>query len=414
MPIPFPASRRKENPLPKLENEWRARFSRRLALRSLAGLLAGSPLLRAQLDPFRDHSRIPSLNELLTAFDFEPAAFAHVPRDVYDFMMGSGDDESTFRRNRRAFDWVSLVPRGIADVTSIDTSIELFGQKMRYPILVAPTSQQGPLHPEGEMGMHKGSAAANTTMIVSSAASNPVDRIAAASPGPLWFQLYRLDELDDTLERMGRAEAAGCKAIAFTVDGPFGPYRERVLHDRHLASPAEPDAAAGQRSRTRQETRINYGLGKGQLFDWKLVDTLKAATKLPFLLKGLQTHEDAAIALEHGVDGIIVSNHGGRRIGHGCSTLEALPEIVETVKDKIPVLIDSGFRRGSDVLKALAMGAKAVCLGRAPRWGLAGYGPVGVQRVLEIVQSELVLAMADTGRASIGAIDRSLVKVDFA
>lgn len=376
-------------------------------------MLAGSPLLRAQVDPFRDHSRIPSLNELLTAFDFEPAAFAHVPRDVYDFMMGSSDDESTFRRNRQVFDWVTLVPRGIADVSSIDTSIELFGQKMRFPILVAPTSQQGPLHPEGEMGMHKGAAAANTTMIVSSAASNPIDRIAAASPGPLWFQLYRLDDIDSTLERMGRAEAAGCKVIAFTVDGPFGPYRERVLHDRHLSS-TETGATPGDRSRTRQGTRINYGLGKGQVFDWKLVDTLKAATKLPFLLKGLQTHEDAAIALEHGVDGIIVSNHGARRVGHGCATLEALPEIVETVKDKIPVLIDSGFRRGSDVLKALAMGAKAVCLGRVPRWGLAGYGPVGVQRILEIVQSELVIAMADTGQASIAAIDRNLVKVDFA
>src|SRR5260370_23380 len=129
--------------MPDLEHQWRNRFSRRAALRQLAGLVAGSPLLRAQLDPFRDHSRIPGLNELLTAFDFEPAAFAHVPRDVYDFMMGSGDDESTFRRNRRVFDWVTLVPKGIADVSSINTSIELFGQKMNFPILVAPTSQQG-------------------------------------------------------------------------------------------------------------------------------------------------------------------------------------------------------------------------------------------------------------------------------
>ena len=396
-----------------LERKWRNGFSRRAALSRLAGLAAGSPLLRAQLDPFRDHSRIAGLNELLTAFDFEPAAFAHVPRDVYDFMMGSSDDESTFRRNRQVFDWVTLVPRGIADVSSINTGTELFGQKMNFPILVAPTSQQGPLHPEGEMGMHKGAAAANTTMIVSSAASNPIDRIAAASAGPLWFQLYRLDTIEDTLERVGRAEAAGCRAIAFTVDGPFGPYRERVIHDRHLSSTGDADASLGQRSRARDGSRLNYGLGKGQAFDWKLVDTIKAAAKVPFLLKGLQTAEDAALALQHGVDGIVVSNHGGRRVGHCTSTLEALPEIVDVVKGRIPVLIDSGFRRGSDILKALAMGAKAVCLGRAPRWGLAGYGPAGVERVLAIVQSELVLAMAATGRSSIDSIDRSLVRVDF-
>jgi isopentenyl diphosphate isomerase/L-lactate dehydrogenase-like FMN-dependent dehydrogenase len=398
----------------KIESRWRGCFSRRAALRSLAGMLAGSPLLRGQLDPFRDHSRVAGLNELLTAFDFEPAAFAHVPRDVYDFMMGSSDDESTFRRNRQAFDWVSLVPKGIADVSSIDTSTELFGQKMSFPILVAPTSAQGPLHPEGEMGMHKGAAAANTIMIVSSAATYTLDKIAAASPGPLWFQLYRLDTIEDTLERVGRAEAAGCKAVAMTVDGPFGPYRERVMHDRHIAGTSQSEGSSASSARARDGSRVNYGLGKGQVFDWKLVDTVKSATKVPFLLKGLQTAEDAKIALEHGVDGIIVSNHGARRVGHGTSTLEALPEVVDVVKGRIPVLIDSGFRRGSDVLKALAMGAKAVCLGRVPRWGLAGYGPAGAQRILEIVQAELVLAMANTGRPTLNSIDRSLVKVDFA
>jgi isopentenyl diphosphate isomerase/L-lactate dehydrogenase-like FMN-dependent dehydrogenase len=377
-------------------------------------MLAGSPLLRGQLDPFRDHSRIGALNEMLTAFDFEPAAFAHVPRDVYDFMMGSSDDESTFRRNRRVFDWVTLVPRGVADVSSINTSIELFGQKMKYPILVAPTSLQGALHPEGEMGMHKGAAAANTTMIVSSAASNPVDKIGAASPGPLWFQLYRQETIEDTLDRVGRAEAAGCKAVAFTVDGPFGPLRERVLHDKHIASGPSEGGGASRRGRRADIAHMNYGLGPGQLFDWKVVDAVKGGTKLPVLLKGLQTAEDSRIALQHGVDGIVVSNHGGRRVGHGISTMEALPEIVDVVRGRIPVLIDGGFRRGSDVLKALGMGANAVCLGRVPRWGLAGYGPAGAQRILEIVQQELVMAMAVTGRPSIDSIDRSLVKVDFA
>jgi 4-hydroxymandelate oxidase len=396
-------------------DQWRQSPSRRMALRALAGVVAGSPLLKGQIDPFRDHSRIPALNELMTAFDFEPVAFAKLPRDVYDFMMGSSDDESTFRRNRRAFDWVSLIPRGVADVSSINTKTELFGQKMDFPILVAPTSQQGPLHPEGEMGMHKGAAAAKTTMIISTAASYPVEKIAAASPGPLWFQLYRGETVEDTLERVARAEAAGCKAIAFTVDGPFGPYRERVLHDRHMGSTfGEGGTPRARRGAAEPTGRINYGLGRGQVIDWPLVDKVKAAAKTPVLLKGLQTREDAVLAIQHGADGIVVSNHGARRVGHGTSTLEALPEIVDEVKGRMPVLIDSGFRRGSDVLKALALGAKAVCLGRVPRWGLSGYGPDGAQRILEIVQNELTLAMANTGRPSLDSIDRSLVRVDFA
>jgi 4-hydroxymandelate oxidase len=400
----------KEVEMGAINERWRGSPSRRAALQSLAGMLAGSPLLRGQIDPFHDHSRIPSLNEMLTAFDFEPVAYHHLPRDVYDFMMGSSDDESTFRRNRRAFGWVKLMPKGVADVSSINTSTELFGQKMAFPIMVAPTSQQGPLHPDGEMAMHRGVAATSTTMIVSTASSFTIEKIAAASPGPLWFQLYRGETLEDTLDRVRRAEAVGCKAIAFTVDGPFGPFRERYLHDRNFNAAPPPAARAG---RNAAQARLNYGLGRGQIIDWPLVDKVKAAAKVPVLLKGLQTAEDARLALQHGVDGIVVSNHGARRIGNGISVLEALPEVVDEVKGRIPVLVDSGFRRGSDVLKGLALGAKAVCLGRVPRWGLAGFGEPGAKRILEIVQAELKLAMATTGRSTIDSIDRSLVKVDF-
>ncbi len=402
-----------------LEEKWRSGVSRRSALRGLAAFLAGSPMLRGQQDPFRDNSRVPAMSELRTAFDFEPVAYAKLPRDIYDFMMGSSDDESTFRRNRRAFDWVTLVPRGIADVSSINTATEIFGQKMAFPILVAPTSGQGPLHPEGEMGMHKGAtAASNTTMIVSSGATFPIEKIAEAAPGPLWFQLYRTDTVEGTIERVERAQAAGCTAIAWTVDGSVGPYRERVLHDRHLGgygaiddnNPDSPrrrgrGAQAGQR-------RPNYGITAQEL-DWRFLETFRSSVKVPLLLKGILTADDARLAVEHGINGIIVSNHGARRVGHGCSSLEVLPEIVDEVRGRIPVLVDSGFRRGSDVLKALALGAKAVCLGRVPRWGLAAYGPAGAQRILEIVQAELVLAMAETGRPSLDTVDRTLVRTNF-
>jgi 4-hydroxymandelate oxidase len=396
---------------------WRNRISRRSALRGLAGFLAASPLLRGQLDPFRDHSRVPAMNELLTAFDFEPVAHAKLPRDTYDFMMGSSDDESTFRRNRRAFEWVSLVPRGIADVRSVNTATELFGQKISFPVLIAPTSAQAPLHPDGELAMHRAAtAASNTIMIVSSVASFPIDKIAAAAPAPLWFQLYRTDTVEGTVDRIERAQAAGCTAITWTVDGPVGPYRERVLHGRHLGGygATDPNNRQARRPPRGGEPVIppRYGV-PAQLIDWRFLETFRASIKVPLLIKGVLTAADARQCVGHGVDGIVVSNHGARRVGHGCSSLEVLPEIADEVQGRIPLLVDSGFRRGSDVLKALALGAKAVCLGRVPRWGLAAYGPAGAQRILEIVQAELVLAMANTGRSSLDSIDRTLVRTNF-
>ena len=400
----------------QVTEHWRNTVSRRSALRGLAAFLAGSPLLRSQQDPFRDHSRVPAMSELLTTFDFEPVAYAKLPRDIYDFMMGNSDDETTFRRNRRAFEWVSLVPKGVADVSSIDTSTEIFGQKMAFPILVAPTSGQGPLHPEGEMGMHKGATAcSNTTMIVSSGSSFPFDKVLQAAPGPLWFQLYRSDTAEGTIERVERVQDYGYKAIAWTVDGSVGPYRERVLHDRHLGGYGETDESNRQGTRGRRAAALrkaNYGIS-GQELDWRFLEEFRSHVKVPLLIKGILTAEDARQCVEHGVSGIVVSNHGARRVGHGCSSLEVLPEIADAVQGRIPVLVDSGFRRGSDVLKALALGAKAVCLGRVPRWGLAAYGPAGAQRILEIVQAELVLAMADTGRPSLASIDRSLVRTNF-
>jgi isopentenyl diphosphate isomerase/L-lactate dehydrogenase-like FMN-dependent dehydrogenase len=400
-----------------LEGRWRHSLSRRSALRGVAAYLAGSPLLGSQLDPFRDHSRVPGLGELRTAFDFEPVAYAKLPRDIYDFMMGASDGEATSRRNRRAFDWVSLVPRGLADVSTVDCSSELLGHKLSYPILVAPTAGQGPLHPEGELAMHQGAtAASNTLMIVSSGASFPIDRIAAAAKGPLWFQLYRMDTVEGTIERIERAQESGCTAIVWTVDGPVGPYRERVLHDRHLGGYGATDENNRQGDRARRSrrapARLVYGLA-AQVLDWRFLDTFRASIKTPLLIKGLTSAADARRCVENGIDGIIVSNHGARRVGQGCSTLEVLPEIADEVQGRIPILVDSGFRRGSDVLKALALGANAVCLGRVPRWGLAAYGPAGVQRILEILQAELVLAMANTGRPNLRSIDRTLVRTNF-
>jgi 4-hydroxymandelate oxidase len=392
-------------------------MTRRKALCGLAGFLAGSPLLRGQQDPFRDHSRVPALNELLTTFDFEPVCYAKVPREYYDYMAYAEQGEFTLRRNREAFDWVHLVPRGVVNVSAVQTGTEVLGTKMSFPILVSPTGFQGQLHPQGEVAMHQGATAASgTPMLVSSAPTLPFEKIGAAASGPLWFQLYAREDFDSTRELLDQAQALGYRAVAMTVDQTAS-YYERALHDRHLGvgAPGSSRFATAGFARARQTGPRNpYRVADDRLwYNWQFVEKLKGSLEVPLLLKGILTAEDAKLCLEHGVDGIIVSNHGGRSMDYTPSSIEALPEVVDAVQGRIPVLIDSGFRRGADVLKALALGAKAVCFGRVTRWGLGAYGPAGVQRVLEILQGELVLAMAHAGRPTLASIDRTLARAEF-
>jgi isopentenyl diphosphate isomerase/L-lactate dehydrogenase-like FMN-dependent dehydrogenase len=391
----------------RFDRRWRCGASRRDAFRAIAGFLAGSPLLRGQQDPFRDHSRVPGLKELLTVMDFEPVAFARLPRQVYDYTGYGADGEFTLRRNREAFDWVDLVPRGVVNVSSLSTSTEMLGTKLEFPIMVAPSAAHLALHPEGEVATHAGcTAAANTTLISSGVASLPFEKIAAAAKGPTWYQLYPRPELDWNRKTLEQVQAAGCRAVVVTVDQQ-APSFERALHYRNLMR----GTGAGAGPAPKQN---RYGIAENRLwYEWKLFDDLRPHVHVPMLAKGIVTAEDARLCLEHGLDGIYVSNHGGRSVDYEASTLEVLPEIVDAVKGRVPVLIDGGFRRGSDILKALALGASAVCVCRPQRWGLAAYGAPGVQRVLEILQAEFRLAMASTGRTSLASIDRTLVRTYF-
>ncbi len=265
---------------------------------------------------------------------------------------------------------------------------------MKYPIMVAPTAAMVPLHPDGEAGMHRAAtAASNTPMIVSQNTSLPIDRIAPAADRAVVVAVVSLpaQSRETSREVLDKVQAAGCTAVVVTVDQQAS-YYERTAQDRNLGGTPRPAGRGGAPAAAAPTGGpALYRLGAGRLwYTWQYLDEVRQMIKVPLIVKGILTAEDAALCLEHGVDAIIVSNHGGRSMDYGPSTLEVLPEIVAAVNGRIPVITDSGYRRGSDILKALALGANAVLLGRATRWALGAFGPAGAQRLLEMMQQELV------------------------
>jgi 4-hydroxymandelate oxidase len=400
-----------------------AGVTRRGLLGGLGAGLAGSALVEAQQDPFHDHSRVPGMDELKTVIEFEAVAFAKLPRETWTYTAYGVEGEFTLRRNREAFNWVELVPSGVVDVASVKTATTVLGTPMNFPMMVSPSAAHGALYREGEVATHRAASdASGTPMIISANASFPVDKIAAGGSSPVWWQLYPQEDLDHTKELLDRALAAGAKAIVMTVDQQ-APYYEHSLHDRHLnagplggggAGGTAGGGAPGRGAQAASAAGNPYRLPQGRLwYTWQYADQVRKMVNVPLAVKGVLTAEDAKEFVSHGFDAIYVSNHGGRSLDYDPSTLEVLAEIVDAVPTRVPVLFDGGVRSGSDILKALALGAKAICLGRTIRWGLAAYGPAGVQRVLEILQGELMMAMAQTGVADLASIDRSLIRTHF-
>ena len=404
-----------------IEQRWRNGVTRRRALVSLAGVLAGSPLLRAQQDPhpLKDHKRVPGLDEMMDAFDFEGVCIRNMLPARYDYMARGAESEFTLRRNREAFDWVDLVERPGASPGALNTSTEVLGVRMDFPIMIAPSAAQRDLHPDAESAMYQGASAGKTPMIVVGRSTMPIEKIAQAATGPRWSQFYPVQDLKISRETIETFQAAGARALVVTVDQQTDTGYERDLHDRNLGGAPRPAGGRGggpaaPAAAPPAKGAALYRVNPARLwYNWKYLDDLRAFTKIPILFKGIVTAEDARLCVERGVDGIIVSNHGGRSLDYGSSTLEVLPEIVDAVGGRIPVLVDGGVRRGADIVKAMAIGASAVCLGRAPRWGLGAFGPPGVQRLMEILQAEFSEAMARTGRTTLAALDRTAVKINF-
>jgi isopentenyl diphosphate isomerase/L-lactate dehydrogenase-like FMN-dependent dehydrogenase len=306
------------------------------------------------------------------------------------------------RENRAAFERWVLRPRMLVDLTDVSTEATVLGTTVSMPLLVAPTAFQRMAHPEGEPAMARGAAAAGTVMCLSTLATATIEDVAEASgDGARWFQLYWSSDRGLVREWLDRAAATGYSAVLLTVDLPELGRRERDLRTGFEIPeeiPVPIFLALAESAGAVSPTDINWAVDKS--LTWRDLEWLRSATSLPFLVKGVLTAEDALLAVESGADGVVVSNHGGRQLDGVAAALDALPEVVEALGDRGVVLMDSGVRRGTDVVKALALGAQAVLAGRAPLWGLAVDGAAGVERVLGLLREEIALALALCGCAS--------------
>ena len=344
--------------------------------------------------------------------DFEDLARAKMPQGDFDFVAGGATDEITLRRSRAVFDSIALRPKRMVNIAARDLSTTVLGKRVALPIMFAPTGGHRLVHEEGEVATARVAGELGIAMALSIGATRSLEDVAKAARGPLWFQHYLFKNKDLTLMMVKRAEETGCSAICITLDSIAVTKRERMLKQNYVTTEG------------RNSSVINYELAfkrlgiashtnVGQLIDltstWSDLAWLASHTKLPIVAKGILTGDDAKLAAEHGAKAVVVSTHGSRNLDTTLTPFEALPEVAEAVGGRIEVYMDGGVRRGTDVLKALAFGARAVLIGRPIFWGLACDGERGLRTTLEILRDELDLAMALTGRPSIAAIDRSLV-----
>lgn len=343
--------------------------------------------------------------------ELEAIAREHLTPPVYDYYAGAANDEITLRENREAFHALKLRYRILVDVAELDLSCELFGARFSAPIVLAPTALHQMAHPDGERATARAAANAGVLMTLSSISSTPMEDVAAAAPeGVRWFQLYHFNDRAHSRRLCERARDSGYTAIVLTVDAPLIGRRERDL--RHPFALPEGVSAVhfGLDPRTAESDSPLAAFINQPSINWSDLSWIReAAGDLPLLLKGIVRADDAKRALDEGVDGLWVSNHGGRQLDTSIPTATALPDIVETVGGRVPVIVDGGVRRGTDVLKGIALGATAVALGRPQLWGLAAAGEEGVTQVIEMMREELRLAMALAGARTIGDIDRSLI-----
>ena len=353
---------------------------------------------------------------LHTLASFHRAARASLSREAYDYFRGAADARHTVRRNRDAYRSLEIWPRVLVDVSQRTLATTVLGEAVTLPVLIAPTAYQRMAHPDGECATARAASAAGTLMVVSTLSTTSLEDVSASAPGPKWFQLYVHRDRALTESLIDRAVRANYRAIVLTVDAPLLGRRLADVRNRFALPPgltmANFEASASARPADQRDSALaNYVATRHDpSITWKDLAWLRDRAKLPLILKGIVRGDDARRAVDHGVDAIVVSNHGGRQLDGAPAGIDALETVVAAVGGRCEVYVDGGVRWGTDVFKALALGARAVLIGRPILWGLAVGGDVGAQRVLEILRDELSMAMALAGCADVRAIDASLVK----
>ena len=344
--------------------------------------------------------------------DFEALAAELLEPGPLGYFQGGAGDERTLRANVEAFTRRTLRPRVLVDVSEVSTATTVLGTPVDLPVLIAPTALQRMAHPDGEPGMARAAAAANTIMILSTIATARPSEVAAAAPGgPRWFQVYMLKDRGVTRALIDEAVAHDFGALVLTVDAPRAGRRERDWRTQFMVPPGiEMPAVSAAVGHSQGITPAEFFSLMDTTITWSDLDRLIADSPVPVLLKGVFTSEDARLACEHGAAGVIVSNHGGRQLDGVAATIDVLPEVVEAVDGRAEVLLDGGVRRGTDVLTALALGAKAVLIGRPALWGLAADGEAGARRVLELLQQEIELGLTLLGTPTPAHVARAHVR----
>ena len=413
-----------ESQASKITNDNRRDFIKWLSASPLLGLaptdFASAENFVKRADPAVWPAELP--NDLMTSpkdavnvFDFEPVAFKNVPHAHFGYMASGVDDEVTLRANRSSFQKFPLRPRRLRDVSNIDMSVSLFGTKWRTPIILAPTGGNKAYDPEGEVAVARAAKVRGHLNILSAAGASTIEEVIAARGGEAWFQLYATSSLEVAKQVVRRVERAGCPVLEVTIDRNGGRNQETFQRlkrmDPRVCSSCHIDGPGSLKERPNYDGIDLSGVKSSQSANmtWEFVKHMRDTTKMKIILKGVLTQEDALLCIKYGVDGIHVSNHGGRSEDTGRGAIECLPEVTKAINKRIPILFDSGVRRGSDIFKALALGANAVCVGRPYLWGLGAFGQPGVERVLALLEEELTGTMKQMGTPSIADIRPEMV-----
>ncbi len=382
--------------------------------RQFLKFLAASPLLTnysafAQEVEETLGERLTDPSDVINVFEMEAVARTKIPPAHFGYLATGVDGDETILANREGFSRFQIKPRRLVDVSQVDTAIDLLGVQAGSPIMLCPVGSQGAYHAEAELGSARAAAAKGHHMILSTQSSTPIEAVIEARGGPIWHQMYSTNRWENTVLMLKRAEAAGATAVCLTIDLPGG----RNTETQSLFTRDDTRNCADCHTGRQKPMFEGLDMRGVSLTDpsmtWDVIGRMKEVTNMKVIIKGIEVDADASLAVQHGADAIIVSNHGGRAIESSRGTIECLPEIAAAVSGRIPIIIDGGFRRGTDIFKALALGASAVGVGRPYCWGLGAFGQAGVERVLDLLNRELQLTMRGSGTTSIAAISSDYV-----